>query len=178
MLKYIEDVSLYWLARSSWIRQISWKHINGLVSSVAQSCLTLCDPVDYTRLPCPSPTPRAYSNSWPSSQRCHPNILLWHPLLLTPSIFPSIRGFSNESILHIRWPKHWSFSISSSNEYSELISFRIDWLDLLTVQGILKSLLQHYSSKASIVQHSTLLSKSHIHTWLLKKKQQQQQKTT
>ena len=79
-----------------------------------------------------------------------------HPLLLLPSIFPSIRVFSNESVLHIRCPKYWSFSfnISPSNEYSGLISFRIDWLDLLAVQGTLKSPLQHHSSKASILQHS------------------------
>ena len=78
------------------------------------------------------------------------------PLLLLPSIFPSIRVFSTESVLPIRWPKYWSFSfcISPSNEYSRLISFRIDWLDLLAVQGTLKSLLQHYSSKASILRHS------------------------
>ena len=78
------------------------------------------------------------------------------PLLLPPSIFPSIRVFSHESVLHIRWPKDWSFSfsISPSNEYSELISFRMDWLDLLAVQGILKSLLQHHSLKASILQRS------------------------
>ena len=80
-------------------------------------------------------------------------LILCHPLLL-PSIFPSLRVFSNESTLLIRWPKYWSVSISPSNEYSGLISFRIDWFDLLAVQGILKSLLQHYSSKASILQHS------------------------
>ena len=82
-------------------------------------------------------------------------ILCW-PLLLLPSSFPSIRVFSNESVLHIRWPKYWSFSfsISPSNEYSGLISFRMDWLDLLAVQGTLKSLLRHHSSKASILQHS------------------------
>ena len=79
-----------------------------------------------------------------------------HSLLLLPSIFPSIKVFSNESALHIRWPKNWSFSFSTSpsNEYSGLISFRIDWIDLLTVQGILKSLLQHHSSKASILRCS------------------------
>ena len=84
------------------------------------------------------------------------HLILWHPLLLLPSIFPSIRVFSNESVILIRWPKYWSFSfsISPSNEYSGLISFRIDWLDLLAVQGILKSLLQHHSSKASILWHS------------------------
>ena len=81
---------------------------------------------------------------------------LCHLLLLQPSIFPSLSVFSNESVLHIRWPKYWSFSfnISPSNEYSGLISFRIDWLDLLAVQGTLKSLFQHHSSKASILQHS------------------------
>ena len=78
------------------------------------------------------------------------------PLLLLPSIFPSIRDFSNESVLHIRWPKYWSFSfsISPSGEYSGLISFRMNWLDLLAVQGTLKSLLQHHSSKPSILRHS------------------------
>ena len=84
------------------------------------------------------------------------HIILCHPLLLLPSIFPSIRVFSSESVLRTRWPKYWSFSfsISPSNEYSGLISFRTDWLDLLVAQGTLKSLLQHHSSKASILQHS------------------------
>ena len=82
------------------------------------------------------------------------HLILCHPLLLLPSIFPSIRVFSNESGLHIRWPKYWSFSISPSNEYSGLISFRIDWLDLLAIQETLNSLLQHHSSKASILLHS------------------------
>ena len=84
------------------------------------------------------------------------HLILCHPLLLLPSIFSSIRVFSNESVLLIRWPKYWSFSfnISPFNEYSGLISFRIDWLDLLAVQGTLKGLLQHQSSKASILQHS------------------------
>ena len=84
------------------------------------------------------------------------HLILCHPLLLLPSIFPSIRLFSNESVLRIKWPKYWSFSfsISSSNDYSGLISFRMDWLDLLAVQGTLKSLLQQHSSRASIPQHS------------------------
>ena len=86
------------------------------------------------------------------------HLILCRPLLLLPSIFPSLRVFSNDSVLHIRWPKYWSFSfsISPSNEYSGLISFRIDWFDLFAVQGTLKSLLQHHSSKASILQHSAL----------------------
>ena len=84
------------------------------------------------------------------------HLILCHPLLLLPSIFPSIRVFSSQSALHIRWPKYWSFSfsISPSNEHPGLISFRMDWLDLLAVQGTLKSLLQHHSSKASILRHS------------------------
>ena len=82
------------------------------------------------------------------------NLILCHSPLFLPSIFPNIRVFSNESALRIRWPKYWRFSISPSNEYSGLISFMIDWFDLLTVQGTLKSLLQYYSSKASILRHS------------------------
>ena len=95
------------------------------------------------------------------------HLILCCPLLLLPSIFPSIRVFSSESVLHIRWPKYWSFSfsISPSNEYSELISFRMDWLGLLAVQGTLKSLLQHHSSKASFFStQPSLWSNSHIHT--------------
>ena len=88
------------------------------------------------------------------------HLILCHPLLLLPSIFPSIRVFSNESTLRIRWPKYWSFSfnISPSNEYTGLISFRMDWLDLLAVQGTLKSLLQHHSSKTSSLQHSAFFT--------------------
>ena len=97
------------------------------------------------RPPCPAPTPRTYPNSGPLSRWCHPSnhLILCRPLLLLPSIFPSIRLFSNESALHIRWPKYWSFSfsISPSNEHPGLISFRMDWLDLPEVQGTLKSLL-------------------------------------
>ena len=95
------------------------------------------------------------------------HLIFFCPLLLLPSIFPSIRVFSNESVLHIRWPKYWSFSfsISPSNEYSGLISFRMDWLDLLAVQGTLKSFLQHHSSKASILQCSVffIVQLSHPH---------------
>ena len=88
------------------------------------------------------------------------HLILCHPLLLLPSIFPSIRVFSNESALCLRWPKYWSFSlnISPSNEHPGLISFRMDWLDLLAVQGTLKSLLQHHSSKASILWHSAFFT--------------------
>ena len=94
------------------------------------------------------------------------HLILCCPLLLLPPIPPSIRVFSNESTLHMRWPNYWSFSfsISPSNEYPGLISFRMDWLDLLGVQGTLKSLLQHHSSKASVLQFPALWSNSHIHT--------------
>ena len=108
--------------------------------------------LQHTRLPCSSPTFGVYSN--PSNP-----LNLFHPLLLLPSIFPSIRVFSNESALDIRWPKDWSFSfsISPSNEYSRLISFRIEWFDLLEVQGTLKCLFQHHSLKASILWCSAFL---------------------
>ena len=96
------------------------------------------------------------------------HLILCCPLLLPPSILPSIRVFSIESALHIRWPKYWSFSfnINPSNEYSGLISFRIDWLDLLAVQRILKSLLQHYSSKASILLHSAFFTVQLSHPYM------------
>ena len=123
--------------------------------------------LQHTRLPCPWPTPGSYSNSCPLSPWCHPTISSCHPLLLLPSIFPRIKVFSKESVLPIRWLKHWSFnfSISSSNGYSGLISFRMDWLYLLTVQGTLKSLLQHHSSKASILWHSAffIVQLSHLY---------------
>ena len=94
--------------------------------------------------------------------------ILCRPLLRLPSIFPSIRVFSNESALHIRWPKYWSFSfsISPSNEHPGLISFRMDWLDLFAVQGTLKSLLQHHTSKASILQHSAFFMVQFSHPYL------------
>ena len=96
-------------------------------------------------------------------------LILCYPLLLLPSVFPSIRIFSNESVLHIRWPKYWSFSfsISPSNKYSGLISFRIDWFDLLAVRRILKSFLQHYSSKASIFQRSAFFMVQLSHPYIL-----------
>ena len=108
--------------------------------------------LQHTRLPCPSLPPRVCSDSCPSSRWCHPTVSSCRPLLLLPLVFSSIRVFSKESVLHIRWPKYWRFSISPSNEYSGLTSFRTDWLNLLAVQGTLKSLLQYYSSKASILQ--------------------------
>ena len=119
--------------------------------------------LQHARLPCPSPTPGVHPNSCPLSQWCHPTIsssVICRLLLLLPSTFPRIRVFSNESVLHTRWPKYWSFSfsISPSKEHpgliSLLISFRMDRLDVLAVQGTLKSLLQHHSSKASILRRS------------------------
>ena len=127
-------------------------------SLVAQSCLTLATPWTVAHQASLSIT-----SSWSlcklmsiASVMPSNHLILCHPLLLLPSIFPSIRVFSNESVLLIRWPKCWSFSfsISPSNEYSRLISFRMHWLDLFAVQGTLKSLLQHHSSKASILRRS------------------------
>ena len=118
------------------------------VSSVAQSCPTLCDPMNRSMPGFPVHHQLlVFTQTYDTIQPSH-----LHPLL-PPSIFPSIRVFSNESVLCVRWPKYWSFSfsISPSGEYSGLSSFRIDWLDLLAVQGTLKSLLQHHSSKASIL---------------------------
>ena len=131
------------------------------VSSVQSLSRVQPHGLQHARLPCPLPTPGAYSNSCPSSRWCPFNHLIFcQTLLLPPSIFPSIRIFSNESVLQSRWPKYWSFSfsISSSNEYSGLISFRMDWLDFLAVQGTLKNLLQHHSSKASILQSSAFFT--------------------
>ena len=125
--------------------------------------------LQHARLPCPSPTPRAYSNSSTESVMPSNHLILCRPLLLRPSIFPSIRVFSSESVLGISWPKDWSvsFSISPSNECSGLISFRMDWLDLLAVQGTLKSPLQHHSSKVSILRCSAffIVQFSHVHDY-------------
>ena len=130
------------------------------VSSVAQSCLTLCDPIDCCMPGFLSITSSQSLLKLMSIELVKPSshLILCRPLFLPPSILPSIRVFSNESVLHIRWPKYWRFSISPSNEYSGLISFTMDWLDLLVVQGILKNLFQHHSSKASILQCSAFLS--------------------
>jgi len=119
--------------------------------------------LQHARPPCASLLPGACSFSRPWSQWCHPShhLILCCPLLLPPTVFPSIRVFSNESALLIKWPKYWSFSfsISPSNEYSALISFRIDWFGLLAVQGTLKSLLQHHRLKASILSAQPSLFK-------------------
>jgi len=125
--------------------------------------------LQHARPPCPSPTPGAWSNSM-SIELVMPSnhLILCHHFLFLPSIFPSIRVFSHKSVLWIRWPKFWSlsFSISPSNEYSGLISFRMDWLDFLTVQGTLKSPLQHHSSKASILRHSAFFIVQLLHLYM------------
>ena len=133
-------------------------------SEVAQSCPTLCDPMNHSMPGLP------VHHHLPDFAQTHVHRVgdaLCRPLLLLPSIFPRIRVFSNESDLCIRWPKYWSFSfsISPSNEYSELISFRMDWLDLLAVQGTLKSLLQYHNSKASFFSAQPFLwSNAHINS--------------
>ena len=170
---FLKKGQLYWLQTSQ----------NWFSCSVVSDSLCPTHWLQHASLPCPSPAPRAYSNSCPVSQWCHPTIsssvlsfssclqkstqthVHWVSDAIQPSHhlsspsapafnLSSIRIFSNESALHIRWPKYWSFSfnISPSNEHFRLISFRMDWLDLLAVQGTLKS-LQHHSSKASILWH-------------------------
>ena len=127
-------------------------------SSVSQLCPTLCDPMDCSMLGFPVLHQFSELVKLMSLESVIPSnhLILCHPFLLLPSVFPSIRVFSSESAFCIRWPKYWSFSFNTSpyNEYSGFISFRIDWLDLFAVQGTLKSPLQHHSSKASILQHS------------------------
>ena len=136
-------------------------------SSVAQSCPTLCDPMDCSTpgLPVHTKSRRLLKLMCIESVMPSNHLILCHPLLLPPSIFPSIRVFSNESARLIRWSKYWSFSfnISPSNEHSGLISFRMDWLDLLAVLGTLKSLIQHHSSKASILQNSAFFTVQLLH---------------
>ena len=144
-------------------------------SSVTQSCLTLCDPMNHSTpdLPVHHQLPEFIQTHthWVSVMSSN-RLILCCPLLLPPSIFPSIRILSNESVLHVRWPKYWSFSfsISPSNDYSGLISFRIDWLDLPAVQGTLKSLLQHQVQNHQFFgTQLSLRSNSHIHIWLQEK---------
>ena len=125
--------------------------------------------LQHARPPCPLPTPGAYSNSCPLSHWLLSNhLVLWHPLLLLPSIFSSIRVFSNESVLRIRWPKYWnfSFSISPSHEYSGWISSRMNWLDLLAVERTLKILVQHHSSKSSILRCSAFFIAQLSHPYM------------
>ena len=130
-------------------------------SSVTQWCLTLCDPMDCSTpgLPVHHQLPEFTQTQVHKSVMPSNHLILCHPLFLPPSIVPSIRVFSSESVLHIRWPKELEFQLQnqSFNEHSGLISFRMDWLDLLAVQGTLKSLLRHHSSKASIRWHSAFL---------------------
>ena len=131
-------------------------------SSVSQSCPTLCDPMNCSTPVVPVHTNTRSSLRLTSIESVMPSshLIVCRPLLLLPALPPSIKVFSNESTLHMRWPKYWSFSISiiSYKEIPGLISFRMDWLDLLAVQGTLKSLLQHHSSKASMLQHSAFLT--------------------
>ena len=149
---------------------VSWCVMGRQLLLVSQLCPTLCDPME-----CSTPgfpvlyylpeftQPMFIDSVMPSN-----HLILCHPLLLLPSIFPSIRIFSNESVLCIRWPKYWSFSfnISPSKEIPGLISFRMDWLDLLAVQGTLKSLPQHHSSKASVLWLSTFIMVQLSHPYI------------
>ena len=138
-------------------------------SSVTQLCTTLCDPMNHSTpdLPVHHQLPEFTQTHVHWSVMPSNHLILCRPLL-PPSIFPTIRVFSNESALHIRWPKYWSFSfsVSPSNEHPGLISFRMDWLDLLAVQGTLKRLLQHHSSKASILQGSAFFIVQLSHSYM------------
>ena len=144
-----------------WLLCLNFTSVNSVQfsHSVVSESLRPHEP-QHARPPCPSPTVGVYSNSYPLSRWCHPAI----SSSVVPFSSRSIRVFSNESTLRIRWPKYWSFSfsISPSNEHPGLISFRMDWLDLLAVQGTLKSLLQHHSSKASIFWHSASITTPQI----------------
>ena len=166
---------------SVWVRKMNWVFIKSLlqwytvnkntttsylpsifqIRSVAQSCLTLCNPMNRSTpgLPIYHQLPEFTQTTSIESVMSSSHLILCCPLLLLPPIPPSIRVFSNESTLHMRWPKYWSFSFSiiASKEIPGLISFRMDWLDLLAVQGTLKSLLQHHSSKASVLRCSAFL---------------------
>ena len=160
---------------SSWLWDIFQTHLvfddsfeKYCCCSVAKSCLTLCNPMNRSTPSLPALHCLLSLLKFISTEsvKTSNHLILCHSLLLLPSIFPSIRVFSSESALH-RWSKYWSFSFSTSpsNEYSGLISLRIDWLDLLAVQGTLKSLLQHHNSKASVLQYSVffMVQRSHPH---------------
>ena len=139
------------------------------LSSVTQSCTTHCDPMNHST---PASLFITNSQSLPklmSIKSVMPSnhLILCCPLFLLPSVFPSIRCLSCELAFHIRWPKYWSFSISPSNDYSDLVSFRMDWFDLFSVQGTLKSLLQHHSSKASVLQHSAFFMVPLSHPYVI-----------
>ena len=165
-------IELYW--KGTYYSCMSWSSTKWIISetcSVTKFCLTLCNP---TNCSMPGFSVHHYHTlSLPilmSTQSVMPSnhLIFYRPLLLLPSIFPSIRVFSNELALCLRWPKYWSFSFSISpfNEYSGLISFRIDWLDLLAVQGTLKSLLQHHSLKASVFQCSAFFIVQLSHSYM------------
>ena len=130
------------------------------VSSVTHSCPTLCNPMNRSTpgLPVQHQLLEFTQTHFHRVGDAINHLILCYPFPFLPSVFPSIRVFSSKSVLGIRWPEYWSFSISASNEYSGLISFWMDWLDLLAVQGTLKSLLQHHSSEASILWHSALFT--------------------
>ena len=151
----------------------NWKRIDTCISSVQFNHSVLSDSLpprelQHARPPCPSLTPRVHPNSCASSQWCHPAISSSVIPFSSYTQHPSIRVFSNESTLRIRWPKYWSFSISisPSNKHPGLVSFRMDWLDLLAVQGTLKSLLQHHSSKASILWCSAFFTVRLSHPYM------------
>ena len=158
------------LGKAFLLEDNTWVNRKNEFSSVAQLCPTLCEPRTAARQASLSISNSRSSHKPMSIESVIPSnhLILCCPLLLLPSIFPSIRVFSDESALHIRWPKYWSFSfkISPTSEHPGLISFRMDWLDLFAVQGTLKSLLQHHSSKASILRHSAFFTVQLSHPYM------------
>ena len=157
----------------TWLKWLRTHECTKCISSVQFSHSVVSDSLrphelQHARPPCPSPTPRVHSDSYPSSRWCHPTSHHLSSPSASPPIPPSIRVFSNESTLCVRWPKYWSFSLSISphNEHPGLVSFRMHWLDLLAVQGTCKSLLQHHSSKASILRCSAFFTVQLSHPYM------------
>ena len=163
----MEKILIKTLDRHWVLKDLNQKFQFSSVQPLSCVWLSVTPWITHARPPCSLPTPGVYSNPCPLIESVMPSnhFTLCYPLLLLPSIFPSIRVISNESVLHIRWPKYWSFSfnISPSNEHPGLISFRMDLLDLLAIQGTLKSLLQHHSSKALSFLHSPTLTSIQDH---------------
>ena len=174
MIKFVK--SLFYRRNSALLSHLNTFFSSVQFSSVAQSGPTLCDPMNRSMPGLPVHHHSRSSLKLMSIESVMPSshLILCRPLFLLPPIPPSIRVFSNESTFHMRWPKYWSFSFSiiPSNEYPGLVSFRIDWLDFLAVQGTLKSLLLHHSSKASTLWHSSLFTVQFSHPYMTLEKSQ------
>ena len=160
------NLGIFMLAMNTFHHTTSFSSVQFSHSGVSDSWQP--HELQHTRPPCPSPTPRVHSLTSTESVVLSSHLIICRPLLLLPPILPSIRVFSNESTLRIRWPKYWSFSFSiiPPKEHPGLISFKVDWLDFLAVQGTLKSLLQHHSSNASILRRSAFFTVQLSHPYV------------